>query len=88
MDRSDEPDILASIPARYRMTAAAWLAGQSVCSMLTNGTLYRHARVLRDYGIDILQPRNVEAFPVKVRVVELEALPMPDWYREKYFKAA
>jgi len=88
VDRSDEPDILACIPARYRVTAAAWLSGQDVCTMLANGTLYRHARVLREYGIDILQARNVERFPVKVRVVDLQPLSMPDWYREKYFKVA
>jgi len=88
VDRSDEPDILASIPSRYRMTAAAWIAGQDVRGQLGQAALYRHARVLREYGIDILQARNVEKFPVKVRVVDLKPLSMPDWYREKYFKVA
>lgn len=88
VDRTDEPDILASIPARYRMTAAAWLAGQDVSHMVHRATLYRHAKVLRDYGIDILQARNVEVFPVKVRVIDLQPLSMPDWYRDKYFKVA
>lgn len=81
VDRSDEPDILAALPARYRMTAAAWLAGQNVKACMPNGTLYRHAKVLREYGLDILEPRNVHAFPVKVRVVELEPVEVPDWYR-------
>jgi len=80
VDRSEEPDIIAAIPARYRTTAAAWLAGQDIRMMLSNGTLYRQARILREYGIDILEPRNIKQFPVKVRVVELEPLTAPSWY--------
>ena len=80
VDRSDAPDVLASLPARYRMTAAAWLAGQDVRALMSNGTFWRHARVLREYGIDIVQARNVEVFPLKVRVIELKALAVPDWY--------
>jgi len=83
VDRSDEPDILAALPPRVRLTAAAWLAGQDVGGMLSNGTLYRQAKILREYGIDILQPRNICNFPVKVRVVELEPLGMPEWYSLK-----
>ncbi len=81
VDRSDDPDILDSLPARYRMTAAAWLAGEDVRSFMTNGTLYRHARVLRDYGIDIMEPRNLVKFPVKINVINLQPLSPPDWYQ-------
>jgi len=80
VDRSDAPDLLASLPARYRMTCAAWLAGQDVRSMMAHGTFWRHAKVLREYGVDIAQARNVEAFPLKVRVIELKPLAVPDWY--------
>jgi len=81
VDRSDEPDILQAIPSRYRMTAAAWLAGQDVRVMFSKSALYRHAAALRGYGIDILQYRNVEALRVKVRVVDLQPLAVPDWYQ-------
>lgn len=81
VDRSDEPDILAQIPAKYRMTAAAWMAGQDIKAALPNGTLYRHAKVLREYGLDVLQARNITAFPVRVRVVDLQPLDVPAWYR-------
>ncbi len=81
VDRSDEPDILAAIPARFRMSAAAWLAGQDLRALLSRATLFRHAKVLRGFGIDILQCRNVEAFPVRVRVVDLQPLSVPEWYR-------
>jgi hypothetical protein len=80
VDRCDAPDLLASIPARYRMTCAAWLAGQDVRGLLSNGTFYRHAKALREHGIDIVQARNVEAFPLKVRVVDLVPMEIPEWY--------
>lgn len=84
VDRSEDVDILSHIPARFRMTAAAWLAGQEVSGLLSNGTLYRHAKVLRDYGIDILQARNVEHFPIRVRIVDLRPVDAPEWYWKKY----
>jgi II/X family phage/plasmid replication protein len=83
VDMSDEPDILASIPPRYRMTAAAWLAGQDVKSMLSRATAFRHAKVLREYGLDVLEHRDVHRFPVRVRVVDLQAVSVPDWYSLK-----
>ena len=83
VDRSDDPDILAAIPGRYRITAAAWLAGQHVADLIPRSTLYMHAKVLRGYGIDIFSARNICNFPVKVRVVELEPLGVPEWYSLK-----
>jgi len=80
IDRSDEPDILDEIPARSRVHAAAWMAGQDLRQILSNGAFYRHAKTLRDYGIDITEKRNIEHFPVKVRIVEMKPLSMPDWY--------
>lgn len=82
VDRSDEPDILDSIPSKSRIYASAWLAGQDLRSLASQATLYRHAKILREYGLDILEPRetNVEKFPVKVNVIELRPLSMPDWY--------
>lgn len=80
VDRSDEPDILDEIPVRSRAFAAAWLAGQDIRQLCSQATMYRHAKVLREHGIDIMTPRNVETFPVKVRTVELRPLTAPDWY--------
>ena len=80
VDRSDEPDILMSIPSRSRVHAAAWMKGQDLRQLLSNGTFYRHARVLRQYGIDITQRRDIANFPVKVRVVNLSPLSPPSWY--------
>jgi hypothetical protein len=83
VDSSDEPDILASIPSRSRAYASAWLAGQDVRLLCSTATLYRHAKLLREYGLDILEPRNIERFPVKVRVIDLVPVDVPDWYLER-----
>lgn len=80
VDRSDEPDIIAAIPARSRSYAAAWLAGQDVFALCHRATVFRHAKVLKQYGIDILEPRNVQQFPIKVRVVDLVPLEAPEWH--------
>lgn len=80
VDRSDEHDILDAIPVRSRAYASAWLAGQDVRTLCSRRTLFRHAKTLREFGLNIMEPRNVAAFPVKVRVVELEPLAVPDWY--------
>lgn len=80
VDRSEEPDIIANVPARSRAFAAAWLAGQDVRALCSRATLFRHAKVLREYGIDVMEPRNIQNFPVSVRVVELEPMTAPAWY--------
>lgn len=79
-DSSDEPDILARIPARSRAYAAAWLAGQDLSHYCSRATLYRHGRVLREYGLDIFSPRNVQNFPTRVRVIDLAQVDPPSWY--------
>jgi hypothetical protein len=80
VDRSDEPDILAELPAGSRVYAAAWLKGQDLRQLVSRRTFFRHARVLKGFDIDITQPRNIHNFPVKVRVVDLCPLSAPGWY--------
>ena len=80
VDRSDEPDILDALPAKSRIYAAAWFAGKDLVDLASRATLFRHAKILREYGIDIMEPRNIEQFPVKVQIVDLKPLSMPDWY--------
>lgn len=87
-DRSCDEDILEVIPQKSRVYAAAWLAGQDMQAMASRATLFRHAKVLRECGIDILASRNVERFPVKVRFIELEPLAVPDWYSLEQRRAA
>lgn len=80
IDHSDEPDILDSIPSRYRVTAAAWLASENLSCLMSRATFFRHAKVLREYGLDIMEVRNVAKFPTKVNVIDLKPLSPPDWY--------
>lgn len=79
-DSSDDPDILSNIPPRSRAYAAAWLAGQDLSAFCSRATLYRHARTLSEYGLDIFSPRNVSQFPTKVRIIDLEPVAAPEWY--------
>lgn len=80
IDRSNEPDILDAIPQKSRVYASAWLAGQDMQNLASRATLFRHAKVLREYGMNILEPRNVETFPTIIRTIELQPLAPPDWY--------
>lgn len=82
VDRSDEHDIIAALPARSRIYASAWLAGKDLRELVGRTQLYLHAKVLRQYGIDILQARNIEQFPIKVRVVDLVPCEVPEWYQK------
>lgn len=79
-DRSSDEALIESLPQKTRVYAAAWLAGQDMRAMCSRATLFRHAKALRECGIDILQPRDIHQFPVKVREITLEPLTVPDWY--------
>ena len=70
----------AMLPSRVANTAAAWLAGCDVKRTMSRPTFFRHAKVLRDYGIDISEPRNIQTMPVKIKTIEMSAASMPDWY--------
>jgi len=73
---------IAALPAPVRLTASAYLRGENLKSMLSQATWYRHAKILRGYGLDIAEPHNVKAFPIKLsnRPVELQQVHAPDWY--------
>lgn len=83
VDRSNDVDVLDALPMKVRTIAALWMAGQDVRAMCSRATLFRHAKVLRDYGLDIMEPRNITQFPVKVRVIDLQPAEAPEWYSLK-----
>lgn len=87
-DRSEDEALIESLPRSSRALAAAWLAGHDIRTITSERTLYRHAKILRECGIDILAPRNIERFPVQVRYIDLEPLAMPDWYSLEEKKTA
>lgn len=68
------------LPKHVRLTAEAWLKGLAVQNSLSRSTFFRQAKILREYGIDIATPRNIETFPVRVRTINIQAAQLPDWY--------
>lgn len=70
----------AKLPSRVANTAAAWLGGADVRRTMKYATFYRHAKVLREYGIDISEKRNVATMPVKIKTIEMQAVGVPEWY--------
>lgn len=78
--QSDE-ELLASLPSHVRVHAAAWLQGIDVTQLMSRATFYRHSKVLRDYGIDIAEPRNVTVIRPKAKEITVSALDRPHWYQ-------
>lgn len=76
----DDEAMLAALPARSRVHAALWLQGVDVAKYMSRATLFRHAKVLREYGIDIVEKRNIEIARPKLREVSVSALGVPEWY--------
>lgn len=70
----------ASLPSKIALTASAWLRGEDVKRVMNLRTFQRHAKLLRDYGIDIAEPRNVKTMPVRVKTIEMQSAHAPDWY--------
>lgn len=54
---------LKSIPATYRLTAAAFLAGVDVKSILSKATLTRHAKALHPFGIHLTKQNRHATHP-------------------------
>lgn len=77
----EDEDILALLPSRTRVHAAAWMAGIDVRKHMSLRTFFRHAAVLRPYGIDICEKRNVTVIRPKMRTVDVAPLEVPAWYQ-------
>jgi hypothetical protein len=71
----------SELPSSVATTAAAWLKGVDVRTTLKRATFFRHARQLREYGIDIAECRNVVQMPIRIKTIELREAVIPDWYR-------
>lgn len=63
--------------AIYRM----WEAGDDVLSKCSRASFYRHRAKLLPYGVDIAVKSNVIKFQPKTRVIKLESVKMPDFYK-------
>lgn len=80
--REDKTDaeVLECLPRSARVHAAAWMQGIDVAPLMSRATFYRHSKVLRQYGIDIAEKRNVTALQPVMRSIEVQPLAVPDWY--------
>src|SRR5665647_286089 len=76
---NNEAEFIDALPQKLRVTAAAFLAGRDVKSMMTNGSFYRYRKALLDYGIDISDERPAQ-LNIKVRTVDVVPVSAPDWY--------
>ena len=78
----DFADALEHIPTKSRIYAESWHKGIDLKNTCSRATLFRHAKVLREYGIDILADRNIEHLTPQIRFVDLIPLPVPNWYHD------
>lgn len=68
---------------RARGTLARYEQGEP--HGLTRSAYYRHRKeILAVCGIDISVPRNITRVQLPTRVIEIQALVAPDWYRQKF----
>lgn len=76
------------LPRKLRLVALAWLRGDDVGGSMSRATFYRYARQMRDYGMDITEPRGVSDNVEQQLQSMLDALPRfslvplhePEWY--------
>lgn len=76
------------LPRKLRLVALAWLRGDDLTSTLSRATFYRYSRALREYGLDITEPRGVSDNAEATLQNMLDALPRfslipqrePEWY--------
>lgn len=71
---------LADLPQHLRLTYRAYMSGVDVTQILARATLFRHAKALRPFGVDILSAPNVEHLKTKVRTINIQAVDAPEWY--------
>lgn len=77
------PDaVRATLTTSQRLGYSAWLNGEDLRGILSNGAFYNLRNKLLPHGIDIatLQPKEAESNVVPlVRVLEAKPAPAPDW---------
>lgn len=74
------------LPAELLGTALAWKMGKDLPRNMKRATYYRHRRkLIKEYGIDISQPCKVIELATRIKVREIEVMPLisPDWYWER-----
>lgn len=76
---SNDADFIDALPQKLRVTAAAFLSGRDVRSMMKKTCFYKYRKALLDYGIDIADERPAQ-LNIKIRTVEITPVVAPEWY--------
>ena len=73
-------DSFLEIPGRAGELAVAWRDGADLKTRLSPRTFRRYRAQLLEFGIDISVPVNVSRLKIRVEVIELRPVAVPDWY--------
>ena len=80
-------DKLKNLKPSVKMAYFAWLGGQDLKLELKRPTYYRYKAQLKELGIDIGIPRDIEQKDANViplmRVLEAQPVGIPDWAFEQ-----
>lgn len=71
---------LSDLPKTVRLTYSAYISGVDVSQILPRATLYRHAKALRPYGVDIFSAPTVHRLKTEIKEINICSLAAPDWY--------
>jgi hypothetical protein len=74
---------LADIPKAVRLSYTSYINGVDVAQILPRETLRRHAKILRNYGVDLTTAPSVHRLKTSVRSINIQPAIAPDWYWAK-----
>lgn len=70
-----------SLPRKLRSVATLYFQKNNMQDLFTRATFYRHAKALREYGIDITVPfKGAKTFKPIIEQIVLTPMARPDWY--------
>lgn len=82
--------LVDEIPIKLRSAALHWIRGDDLRQLYSRATYFRHVKALRDYGLDVAEPRKVDQKVSSEEQLQamLDSLPKfnlrpmvaPDWY--------
>jgi II/X family phage/plasmid replication protein len=83
--KAETPDnlTLADIPKAVRLSYTSYINGVDVAQILPRETLRRHAKILRNYGVDLTTAPSVHRLKTSVRSINIQPAIAPDWYWAK-----
>lgn len=72
---------LSALPPKLRAVATLYYQKANMEDLYSRATFYRHAKALREYGIDITIPyKGQKTFAPIIRQIVLNPIQQPEWY--------